>query len=76
MTEVETGAPTRVLRGYAAPTDDGSVVLVIRDVTEARRLDEVRRDFVANASHELKTPAASIRPPPRRSGRRPARTPR
>jgi signal transduction histidine kinase len=60
VTEVETGAPARVLRGSAVPTEDGSVVLVIRDVTETRRLDQVRRDFVANASHELKTPAASI----------------
>jgi signal transduction histidine kinase len=60
VTEAETGAPTRVLRGSAVPTDDGSVVLVVRDVTETRRLDQVRRDFVANASHELKTPAASI----------------
>jgi signal transduction histidine kinase len=60
VTEAETGAPTRVLRGFAARTDDGSVVLVIRDITETRRLDQVRRDFVANASHELKTPAASI----------------
>jgi signal transduction histidine kinase len=58
--EVETGAPSRVLRGFAAPTEEGSVVLVIRDITETRRLDQVRRDFVANASHELKTPAASI----------------
>ena len=58
--EVETGAPARTLRGFAAPTPDGSVVLVIRDITETRRLDQVRRDFVANASHELKTPAASI----------------
>ncbi len=58
--EVETGTPARTLRGFAAPTKDGSVVLVIRDITETRRLDQVRRDFVANASHELKTPAASI----------------
>lgn len=37
------------------------VLVVLRDVTEARRADSVRREFVANASHELKTPAASIR---------------
>src|SRR5262245_61102446 len=58
--EVEIGAPARTLRGFAAPTEDGSVVLVIRDITETRRLEHGRRDFVANASHELKTPAASI----------------
>ena len=61
VTEVETGAPTRWLRVTATPAGtDGSVLAVIADVTEARRLDAVRRDFVANASHELKTPAASI----------------
>ena len=58
--EVEVGAPARTLRGFAAPTEEGSVVLVIRDITETRRSEQVRRDFVANASHELKTPAASI----------------
>jgi len=58
--EVEIGAPTRTLRGFAAPTEEGSVVLVIRDITETRRSEQVRRDFVANASHELKTPAATI----------------
>ena len=60
VSEAETGAPARVLRGFAAPADDGAVVLVLRDIRETRRLDQVRRDFVANASHELKTPAASI----------------
>jgi len=59
---VETGTPARWLRVHASPAgDQGSVLLVVRDETDARRLDAIRRDFVANASHELKTPAASIR---------------
>jgi two-component system, OmpR family, phosphate regulon sensor histidine kinase PhoR len=57
--EAETGGH-RWVRGSAIPVGAGDVLLVVRDVTEARRLDEIRRDFVANASHELKTPAASI----------------
>jgi len=36
------------------------VLLVFRDVTDLRRLEAVRRDFVANVSHELKTPLTSI----------------
>jgi two-component system phosphate regulon sensor histidine kinase PhoR len=36
-------------------------VLVFNDVTEFRRLEAVRRDFVANVSHELKTPVTAIR---------------
>lgn len=59
--EVETGTPSRWLRGEAVPVgDDGSVLLVLRDVTDAKRIDAMRRDLVANVSHELKTPAASI----------------
>jgi two-component system, OmpR family, sensor histidine kinase SenX3 len=57
---VETGAPSRWLRGTITPADDGSLLVVIQDVTEQRRMDAVRRDFVENASHELKTPAATI----------------
>jgi two-component system phosphate regulon sensor histidine kinase PhoR len=62
VAEVELGAPTRWLRATAQPVGtDGTVLMVVRDVTEARRLDAIRRDFVSNASHELKTPVASIR---------------
>jgi two-component system sensor histidine kinase SenX3 len=61
VAELEIGTPSRWLRATASPAGpDGSVVVVVADVTEARRLDVVRRDFVANASHELKTPVASI----------------
>jgi len=57
---VETGVPTRWLRGTITPTADDATLVVVQDVTQERQLESVRRDFVANASHELKTPAASI----------------
>jgi two-component system phosphate regulon sensor histidine kinase PhoR len=52
------------LTGVPFPGAEGmphGAVLTFHDVTERRRLDQVRRDFVANASHELRTPLTSIR---------------
>ncbi|MRG61033.1 two-component sensor histidine kinase [Agromyces sp. CFH 90414] len=48
------------LRVRAARLGTRFVLLLAEDRTEAHRLDEVRRDFVANISHELKTPIASV----------------
>ena len=57
----EHGKPVRQLRAIATPLlQDGRVLLVIVDVTERERAASVRRDFVANASHELKTPVSAI----------------
>jgi two-component system phosphate regulon sensor histidine kinase PhoR len=50
----------RVLLMNARPLPRGGAVLVIHDLTQLRRLEAMRRDFVANVSHELKTPLTSI----------------
>jgi two-component system phosphate regulon sensor histidine kinase PhoR len=51
------------LRGTALRdlSGEGGAVIVLNDVTAMERLENIRRDFVANVSHELKTPIASIK---------------
>jgi two-component system phosphate regulon sensor histidine kinase PhoR len=54
----------RALQVSTAPIVDGGewvALVVFHDITEAKRLEQTRRDFVANVSHELRTPLASIK---------------
>lgn len=64
--KISLGVEDRVVDLYAAPLEgeEGEVagaVLVLYDVTRLRRLEAIRRDFIANVSHELKTPLTAIR---------------
>jgi two-component system, OmpR family, phosphate regulon sensor histidine kinase PhoR len=56
---------SRTLAVRAFPLADrgptGRIVVTLTDITQRRRLEVLRRDFVANASHELKTPVAAVR---------------
>ena len=48
------------VRVRIAPLSSGSILVLIDDLAEERRVDAVRRDFVANVSHELKTPVGAL----------------
>lgn len=50
----------RLVSARASALGARLTLLVVRDVTEQERLDQVRRDFVANTSHELKTPVGAV----------------
>jgi two-component system phosphate regulon sensor histidine kinase PhoR len=62
MGTVETSPRKQFLGVIATPLEDeGGCLLLVQDLTEIRRLETVRRDFVANTSHELRTPIASLK---------------
>ena len=48
------------LKATVAPLASGTYVVLVEDLAEERRVDAVRRDFVANVSHELKTPVGAL----------------
>lgn len=64
--EIELIPKERILRVHINPiknTDDNIVgaVMIVRDITKIKKLEKMRTDFVANVSHELKTPLTSIK---------------
>src|SRR5690606_32956824 len=58
------GPPRRVLELHGVPLvgdgERGGALVVVEDITDRRRLEAVRRDFVSNISHELKTPVGAL----------------
>ncbi len=64
MSVINFGRQRTPLRAVAVPIRGGgdwAVLLVLNDLTDVQRVDQVRRDFLSNVSHELRTPLASIR---------------
>lgn len=59
--ELELPSTKRLVQARVSGLGEGGTVLVADDVSEIRRLERIRRDFVANVSHELRTPISVIR---------------
>lgn len=51
---------TNWVAARAAVASDNKILITLEDLTESKRLDDTRRDFIANISHELKTPIGAI----------------
>jgi two-component system sensor histidine kinase SenX3 len=54
------GTGTRALAARVAPLGSTLALVLVEDLTEVRQVESVRRDFVANVSHELKTPVGAL----------------
>lgn len=64
ISTLETSPERSFVRAIATPLEGslpGATLLVFQDLTQIRRLETVRRDFVSNVSHELRTPLASLK---------------
>jgi two-component system, OmpR family, phosphate regulon sensor histidine kinase PhoR len=61
VVHVERSDPARFQRAVTRRLGNRRVLLVVQDLTAMRRLETVRKDFVANVSHELRTPLASLK---------------
>nr|WP_230205152.1 ATP-binding protein [Parafrankia elaeagni] len=61
LTRARPDQTTLAVWAYARPLgDSGYVSVLLDDITDSRRVEAVRRDFVANVSHELKTPVGAL----------------
>jgi two-component system phosphate regulon sensor histidine kinase PhoR len=61
---LETTPDRLFIQGIATPLEDalpGMILMVFQDLTRVRKLETVRRDFVSNVSHDLRTPLASLK---------------